>query len=66
MKKFHVRAYQVTMIVHAAENATTGSVRSLIEDLSWVGGCRDPETDPAFESMTPSSVIIKRRQDLDR
>ena len=60
------RAYEVRMIVHAAPNATVESVRSLMHDLSWVGGCRDPDEDPAFDSMEPSKIEIKRRKDLDK
>lgn len=66
MSKRHTRAYQVTMTVHAAEDATKDTVKSLVQDLSWVGGCRDPETDPGFKSMSPSSIVIKRLKEKDR
>ena len=54
------------MVVHAVEDATSADVKSLIYDLAWVGGCRDPDTDPAFYSMAPSSIVIKRLKEKDR
>lgn len=64
--KVNTRAYEVTMIVHAAPDATAVDAVSLIHDLTWVGGCRDPENDPAFDGLKPSKIRIKRREDLDR
>ena len=66
MNKRHVRAYQITMTVHAAADATVDTIKSLVRDLEWVGGCRDPHNDPAFDGMTPSNIIIKRQKELDR
>lgn len=54
------------MTVHAASDATAETVKSLIHDLSWVGGCRDPESDPGFESLAPSNITIKRCREKDR
>jgi hypothetical protein len=64
--KCNVRAYEVTMIVHAAPDATTDTVLELIGDLTWVGGHRDPINDPAFEGLKPSKIRIKRMKDLDK
>ena len=52
------------MIVYAPANATIASVEGLIGDLSWVGGCRDPDS-PGFKSLTPSKVRVSRAKDLD-
>ncbi len=66
MARKHTRAYQVTMTVHVNEDARIFDVRSLLEDLTWVGGCRDPETDPGFYSLTPSKINILRLKSLDK
>lgn len=61
----NVRAYEVTMIVHASSEATVSTVMDLIHDLTWVGGHRHPE-DPAIEGLKPSKVTIKRKKELDK
>lgn len=61
----NTRAYTVTMTVYAAENANLTSVKEVIADLSWVGGCRDPH-DPAFAGLVSVGVVITRAKHLDR
>lgn len=62
----NTRAYEVSMIVYAAADADISSVKDVLNDLTWVGGCRDPENDPGFDGLLPSKVQVKRRRDLDR
>jgi len=64
-RKSHTRAYEVTMTVHLVPWANVNDVKSLIEDLQWVGGCRDPG-EATFESLTPSEIRIKRNKLKDR
>lgn len=52
------------MIVYAPADATIETVKDLIGDLSWVGGCRNPN-DIQFESLTPSNVRVSRAKALD-
>lgn len=59
------RAYQVILTVHAHRNANIDTVRSLIHDLEWVGGCRDPDS-PDFASLEVSAVKIHRAKEKDR
>ena len=61
----NTRAYTVTMTVYAAPDATIADVKSLLQDLTWVGGCLDPD-DPRFDGLEPKNVTVKRAQKLDR
>lgn len=53
------------MVVYARSDATVETVKSLLRDLGWVGGCRDPE-DPAFESLDVIAPKVSRAKHLDR
>lgn len=66
MRGNNTRAYEITMIVHASHDATINDVRSVLEDLSWVGGCRDHLEDPGFDGLEPSQVKIKRMKEKDK
>lgn len=59
------RCYEVTMRVYACEDAVKADVIDLIRDLSWVGGCRDPE-DPRFHSLDVVGLKVRRATGLDR
>lgn len=65
MSDHHTRAYTVTMTVRARSDANISTVHSLINDLEWVGGCRDRE-DPAFSSLEVVQVQVKRNKDKDK
>lgn len=43
--------WRINLLVEADDKATEADVKSLVSDLTWVGGCRDPENDPMFESV---------------
>jgi hypothetical protein len=46
------RVYRVTVdIVMCDGRAGLDDVEALIHDLTWVGGCRNPDDDPAFSSL---------------
>lgn len=64
--KHRPRAYTVSMFVYAPADATIETVRSLLMDLQWVGGCRDPENDPAFDSLKVGHVQISRAKLMDK
>ncbi len=65
MPRRNTRAYVVSMIVYADRDATVDDVKSLIYDLTWVGGCRDPGS-PAFDSLQPSKAKVSRAKVLDK
>lgn len=65
MSERHTRAYTVTMTVRARSDANMETVRSLVDDLEWVGGCRERD-DPAFASLKVVSMQIKRNKDKDK
>lgn len=45
------RLWRINLLVAADDDATQQDVESLVHDLEWVGGCRDPENDPMFHSV---------------
>ena len=47
MKKF-----RVTLLLEASPEATNEDVSDFLEALTWAGGCRDPDHDPMFDSVT--------------
>jgi hypothetical protein len=61
----NTRAYTVTMTVYASQYATIDDVQSVIDDMSWVGGCRTPD-DPGFDGLVAKNVKVKRARQLDR
>lgn len=65
MRQAHTKAYTVTMTVRAPQDATAETIKSLIRDLEWVGGCRDPD-EPAFSSLTPTNINVKRAKEKDK
>ena len=43
---------RLNLLVEAPEGATLEEVLAFVHDLEWCGGCRDPENDVMFESLT--------------
>lgn len=43
--------WRVTLLIEAEDAATKEEIEDFLEDLTWVGGCRDPENDPLFSSV---------------
>lgn len=60
--KKNTRAYEVTMTVYADSEATAADVRSMVYDLTWVGGHCDPD-DPRFWCLDVTKLKIKRGVD---
>lgn len=60
MSHYRPRAYRV----YADPHANIDDVKSLLADLTWIGGCRDPD-EPAFCSLQPRKVRVTRAKELD-
>lgn len=43
--------FRINLLVEAPEGADAEDVSDFLEDLTWVGGCRDPDNDPMFSSV---------------
>lgn len=43
--------FRVHLLVDADENATIEDVKEYMYNLQWIGGCRDPDNDPMFNSV---------------
>jgi hypothetical protein len=43
--------WRVNLLIEADDEATKQDIEQFLYDLEWVGGCRDPDTDPMFDSV---------------
>lgn len=43
--------WRVNLLIEAEDDATKQDIEEFLYDLEWVGGCRDPDTDPMFSSV---------------
>jgi hypothetical protein len=48
----HTKEYILTLRIRASPDTTRQDVIDFAHDLEWVGGCRDPDNDPFFSSVT--------------
>lgn len=50
----------ITIRCYVPDAATDADLSSFLLDLEWVGGCRDPDRDPLFESIRIKEVKIRK------
>lgn len=43
--------WRVTLLIEADDEADQVDIENFLDDLEWVGGCRDPDHDPMFGSV---------------
>jgi hypothetical protein len=60
----HTKRVVLTAELLVPRGATLDEVENFAFDLEWVGGCRDPDEDPLFESVTVvwSHARLKRER----
>lgn len=51
---------RVNMLLEVPDGADMDDVEVFLYDLEWVGGNRDPDNDPMFESVKIISLDIAR------
>lgn len=60
MKREHTKSFTVSFTAHCEEQVTKAELLAFVRDLEWSGGCRDPQNDPLFSSITMTKIVVKR------
>lgn len=52
--------WRVNLLIEADDEADKDDILNFLDDLEWVGGCRDPDNDPMFSSVNVLEKKVTR------